>query len=39
MVIISQIFIRTGGPITVTAHETGCNLKIESWSDVYLLRL
>jgi hypothetical protein len=27
------------GPIAVTAHEDGCNPKIESRSDVCLLRL
>jgi hypothetical protein len=36
---IPQIFICTRGEITVMAHEAGCNLKIESQSDVYLLRL
>jgi hypothetical protein len=39
IVMIPQIFIRTGGPITVTAHKAGCNSKIESRSDVCLLRL
>jgi hypothetical protein len=29
-VMIPQIFIRTGGPITTTAHEAGRNPKIES---------
>jgi hypothetical protein len=28
-----QIFARTRGPITTTAHEAGRNTKIESWSD------
>jgi hypothetical protein len=29
-VTIPQIFIRTGGPITATTHEAGCNPKIVS---------
>jgi hypothetical protein len=36
IVMIPQIFIRTGGPITVMTHETGRNLKIEPRSDVCL---
>jgi hypothetical protein len=36
---IPQIFIRIGGPITATTHETGCNPKIESWSDVCVVEI
>jgi hypothetical protein len=36
---IPQIFTWPRGPITATAHEAGCNPKIESQLDVCLLRL
>jgi hypothetical protein len=35
---IPQIFTRVRGLIAATAHDAGCNPKIESWSDVCLLR-
>jgi hypothetical protein len=38
-VTIPQIFIRIRGLITAMAHKAGCIPKIESWSDVCLLRL
>jgi hypothetical protein len=36
---IPQIFIRTGDPITVAAHEVGRNPKIESYSDVCVVEI
>jgi hypothetical protein len=27
------------GPITATAHEAGCNPKIESWSDLVFVEI